>query len=139
VEVTGGVTDGLASYCKDDPTCEKTLIVLRAGEWTQLRQFPQSYVLGSQLDTREFCEIVKIHFDNRRREVEERIYSQFDELIKTHWDAVIAVVTALSDSPWLPAEPSDHVAGKRKKRLDGATLVTILGKFGILAKVRETP
>jgi hypothetical protein len=139
VEVTDGAFDGQALYWEDDPGYEKTLVALGAGEWTQLRQFPQSSAVGSLPDTRKFCEIVRVNFDDPPREVKAKIYSRIEQLIETHWGAVIAVVRALSDCPWMPSEPSDHVKGKRKKRLHGATLVTILTELGISAHVRDNP
>jgi hypothetical protein len=130
------VTEGYARYCEDERRWENILMALRAGVRAQLKKFPQSWIGGSQPDTLKFGEIIKSHFEDRCREMDDKITPQLDQLLESHWSAVVAVAQALMESCWIPVEPSEHRIATRKKELNGTTLVAILGRLGISAEIR---
>ena len=56
--------------------------------------------------------------------------------VDTHWVAIESVVDAAMKATWTPVTISEHLDAKRKKHLDGNTLVGILAKHNISARVR---
>ena len=131
-EVAEDVTDGIASYWEDTAEWEKVLLALCAGEMAQLKQFPCSWTRGSQPDIQKFSKIVNNHLGhNRFRE-------QVASLLEIHWSAVTSIALALMEGPWIIVEPTEHPKAKRKKHLDGSTLVPILRRHGITAQVRNS-
>ena len=69
-EAVEDVTEGIASYCEDEPEWEKILLALRAGEMAQVKQFPISSTIGSLPDIQAFATIVEVYFGkNRLREI----------------------------------------------------------------------
>lgn len=135
-EAAEDVTEGIACYCEDEPEWEKILLALRAGEMAQVRQFPNSSTIGSLPDIQAFARIIEVHFENRFREMQQKVNSEVNGLLDIHWDAIVAISQGLVHADWIPVVPSEHSKAKRKKHLDGDTLLAILGKHGISAHVR---
>ena len=138
-EVAEDVTDGIASYWEDTAEWEKVLLALCAGQMAQLKQFPCSWTRGSQPDVQVFSKIVNTHFEQDRfREMHDNTNSRVASLLEIHWSAVTSIALALMEGPWIIVEPTEHPKAKRKKHLDGSTLVPILRRHGITAHVRNS-
>ena len=131
-----GVTEGYAGYCEVELRWEDILLALRAGVRAQRKKFPQSWTDGSQPDILKFNEIIKSHFEGRYQEIDEKITPRLDQLLRSHWDPVVAVVQAVMESRWIPVHSPEHRVMRRKKQLDGCTLVDILRGYRISAEVQ---
>jgi hypothetical protein len=129
------LTDGFACYW-EDYEAEDVLAALRAGEMAQVRQFPESCVLGSIPDGQHLAQAIRICFGQERfREFRDRIDARTCELLDSRWPTVVAVAEAVVQSDWIPVE--GHQQFTRKKHVDGHALVNVLKECGISAHVRS--
>jgi hypothetical protein len=138
-ESTGGAVD-----CQElNERWEDQLLFLRAGAWAEKKKFPNASVAsGARGDDSRIFDIVLKHLNSQWSDMDEKIETQVDILLDDHWDAVVAVVEAVIESPWKPLDADDHPKirewFKRKKNLDGHTLAGILKEHGISAVLHLT-
>jgi hypothetical protein len=131
------VADGWAFYWEDNQQWSDILLALRAGQLAQLRQFPNSEFRGGQQDVKNFSQIVAQHFPpNSGGDMWQDISAKTQRMLDTHWVAVQSVVDALMNADWIPVAVTEHPDAKRKKHLDGNTLVRILARHDISARLR---
>ena len=131
------VADGWAFYWEDNQQWTDILTALRAGQLAQLKQFPDSEFRGGQQDVKNFSDIVQQHFPpHSGGDMWQSISTRTKTMLDTHWAAVESVVDTAMKSTWIPVAVTEHPDAKRKKHLDGNTLVGILAKHKISARVR---
>jgi hypothetical protein len=136
-EVSEKVSDGYANYEENGGEKEAILMALLAGARAQLKQFPETRLVGTRSDEQKFRDLVKAHFGDRQRELSAKLIPQVDSVLKESWSAVTSIVTGLSESPWIPVLSSEHTKSRRKKQMNGHALAAILQRHGIPAKVCE--
>jgi hypothetical protein len=137
-EAANDVMDGLAGYWDDETDWEKNLQAVRSGQIAQWRKFPKSdLVSGSGPDRDYFFKVVKEHFPGSlAANIWETVSKKANDLLEAHWSAVVEVAETLTAAEWMSVGENEHPLAKRKKRLDGETLVAILSSHGIGARVR---
>ena len=136
-QVTNNVMDGLAGYWDDDTGWEKNLQAVRAGQIAQWRKFPRSDTTGSKPDNDYFFKIVKEHFAGYiAGNIWESVGNRANALLEAHWGAAAEIAETLIAAEWMPVDGTEHPLAKRKKRLGGEALLTILSSHGISGRVR---
>jgi len=131
------VADGWAFYWEDNQQWIDILLALRAGQLAQLKKFPKSEFRGGQSDVQKFSSIVKQHFPpNCDGDMWQDISAKTQNNVNSHWVAIESVADAAMKASWIPVTVSEHPEAKRKKHLDGKTLVGILAKHKISSRVR---
>jgi hypothetical protein len=132
-----GVADGWAFYWEDNQQWAGILMALRAGQLAQLKQFPDSEFRGGQRDVQNFFSMVQEHFlPSSGGDVWQDISTATNRKLDTHWATVESVADAAMKATWIPVTVAEHPDAKRKKHLDGNTLVEILAKHKITTRVR---
>lgn len=138
-EARTDVMDGLAGYWDHETDWDKNLQSVRAGQIAQWQKFPNADTTGSKPDNDYFFNVAREHFPNTvASNLWESSTKKAYALLQLHWTAVVEIAEALIAADWLPVPENEHPLAKRKKRLDGNQLISILIRHGISARVRQS-
>lgn len=111
------------------------MVALLAGVNAQVKVSDEG-TAGSWDDGNKFRKLLDEHYKDDWRNTQDRMYARVQLLLEKHWDAIVAVASAVMKAPWTPVRAGECPEAQRKKQVDGNAIATILGGFGITARVQ---
>lgn len=141
-EITETVTSGFAAFWKAnvDGTPlnvlqrEGMMVALLAGINAQLKISSESTAGGGD-DIDECAKLLNEHYPHDQH-MQDRINERVQALLREHWNAIVAIATAVMQVPWTRVKDAEFPEANRKKQLAADAIVIILGRFGITAIVQ---